>query len=168
MPNTTVYTNNQYYQEIAAAIRAKNGQTTSYKPSEMAPAIMALVVGTISLQAKNATPSTATQTITADQAYDGLSSVTVAAIQIDSNNTFTTNGTKTPATGKYFSSVIIDVPTGAAITNTNLTVTPAASTITYTIPSGYTGFENVTVNAVPVDTNNTFTTNGTKTPAAGK
>lgn len=80
MPNTTVYTNNQHYQDIAAAIRAKNGSTTSYKPSEMAPAIRALVVGTVSLQAKSATPTTATQTIVADTGYDALSAVTIAPI----------------------------------------------------------------------------------------
>lgn len=35
-------TDSQYYTEIAAAIRTRNGQTTKYKPSEMAVAVRAL------------------------------------------------------------------------------------------------------------------------------
>lgn len=37
-----IITNNQYYTDIANAIRGKNGEETLYKPSEMANAILAL------------------------------------------------------------------------------------------------------------------------------
>lgn len=40
-----VTTDNQYYSAIADAIRAKNGEATLYKPSEMAAAITALPTG---------------------------------------------------------------------------------------------------------------------------
>lgn len=40
-----VTTDNQYYSAIATAIRAKNGEATLYKPSEMAAAISALPTG---------------------------------------------------------------------------------------------------------------------------
>lgn len=41
----TVTTNNQYYTDIANAIRGKNGTETQYKPSEMAAAIQAISGG---------------------------------------------------------------------------------------------------------------------------
>ena len=41
----TVTTNNQYYTDIANAIREKNGTETQYKPSEMAAAIQAISGG---------------------------------------------------------------------------------------------------------------------------
>src|SRR5699024_1315442 len=40
-----VTTDNQHYSAIANAIRAKNGEATLYKPSEMAAAISALPTG---------------------------------------------------------------------------------------------------------------------------
>lgn len=38
-------TDSQHYTNIAAAIRSQNGEETTYKPSEMAAAILALVAG---------------------------------------------------------------------------------------------------------------------------
>ncbi len=40
-----VITDSQHYTDIAAAIRAKNGEETTYKPSEMAAAIEAIEGG---------------------------------------------------------------------------------------------------------------------------
>jgi len=45
MPETTVYTNNKYYQDIADAIREKNGTENTYTPAQMAPAIRRLAGG---------------------------------------------------------------------------------------------------------------------------
>ena len=44
MPNTNtiVYTNNKHYQDIADAIRKKNGTENTYTPGQMAEAILAL------------------------------------------------------------------------------------------------------------------------------
>ena len=40
-----IITDNQHYIDIAAAIRTKNETETLYKPSEMAPAILAIQGG---------------------------------------------------------------------------------------------------------------------------
>ena len=40
--NTIVYTNNKHYQDIANAIREKNGTDNTYTPGQMAEAILAL------------------------------------------------------------------------------------------------------------------------------
>ena len=111
MPNTTVFTNNQYYQDIAAAIRRKNGLSTSYKPSEMAGAINSLVVSgeTINLQDVTVTPTTSAQTITPSTGYHGLRTVTVNPIQIQTLSTITENGTYTASTGYYFSTFSVSI-----------------------------------------------------------
>lgn len=212
MPNTTVYTDNQHYQDIAAAIRRKNGLTTSYKPREMAAAIDALVVsgGTINLQNRTVTPSTSAQVITASSGYHGLGTVTVQAIPTDfvgsaipRNPTLTVSGpTVTAPAGYYTASVskTVGAATAGTIsvgvnssglvtatatagegyftggtktatlqlsTQSGTTITPSATAQT-AIASGKYTTGTVTVASVPTDTNNTFTTNGTKTPASGK
>ena len=147
MPNTTVFTNNQYYQDIAAAIRAKNGLTTSYKPSEMATAIMQLAGGTISLQNRTVNPSTSVQTLTASSGYAGLGTVTINAIQTETK-TVTQNGDVTPTSGKYLTKVTVNVPIGATINNQNVTIIPTESEQTITASSGYTGLGTVTIEAI--------------------
>ena len=70
-----VLTNSQHYTDIADAIRSKNGSGNTYKPSEMAEAILALEGGG-ELEEGYVTPTG--QEFTEYPIGDGFSSVTVA------------------------------------------------------------------------------------------
>lgn len=101
------------------------------------------------LQAKSATPSETAQTIKPDTGYDGLSQVSISAIQTETK-TVTTNGTVTPTAGKYLKSVVVNVPTGdgSAPTLQSKTVTPTETAQTITPDTGYDGLSSVKVNAI--------------------
>ncbi|MBR4983989.1 MAG: hypothetical protein IKY94_15770 [Lachnospiraceae bacterium] len=100
------------------------------------------------LQSKSATPSETAQTIKPDTGYDGLSQVSISAIQTETK-TVTTNGTVTPTAGKYLKSVVVNVPTGGSTpTLQTKTVTPTETTQTITPDTGYDGLSSVKVNAI--------------------
>ena len=76
----------------------------------LVPKVLDIQVGEeIKLQTKTVTPTTSQQTIKPSSGYDGLSQVTVNAIQTETT-TITANGTYTPTSGKYFSSVTVNIP----------------------------------------------------------
>ena len=102
----------------------------------------------INNQDKTITPTTSQQSITADNGYTGLGTVTINAIQIETKS-ITENGTYTPPAGKWFSSVKVNVPIGSTINNQNKSVTPTKSQQSVSADSGYTGLGTVTVNAIP-------------------
>ncbi len=148
-----VYTNEQNYEDIADAIRAKNGLETLYKPSEMAGAIRALAVTgeSLTFQNKIVTPNTSVQEIIADSGYTGLEKVTVNPIPGNyliptGSITITENGTTNVA---QYASAVVNVPTGSTINNQNKTITPTKSQQSVSADSGYTGLGTVTINAIP-------------------
>lgn len=83
--------------------------------------------GETNIQAsKTATPSAEEQIIKPDAGYDALAQVVVESVAIDENNTFTTNGTKTAADGKYYKTININVPTSGGASAKTWTYTPSA------------------------------------------
>lgn len=101
------------------------------------------------LQAKTATPTSATQNIVADTGYDGLSKVTINPVPSETKS-ITENGTFTPSSGKWFSSVSVNVPTGsAAPTLQEKTVTPTKAAQEVVADEGYDGLSKVSISAIP-------------------
>ena len=98
------------------------------------------------LQSKSVSPSESKQTVTPDAGYDGLSSVSVSAIQTETK-TVTTNGTVTPSSGKYLKQVTVNVPTGGIDTSD---ATATASDISEN-KTAYVNGEKVTGSLPPVN-----------------
>ena len=128
---------------IAEAIRSKNGAATTYRPGDMAAAIQALdtsgihPTGTKNITANgthdvvqfasanvNVQPILQTKTATVngdvepDSGYDGLSKVTVNVQPNLQSKTVTENGTVTPDSGyDGLSSVVVNVQGGGGASN---------------------------------------------------
>lgn len=92
--------------------------------------------------AKTVTPTTTEQTAVDSGVYT-TGAVKVGAIQTETKN-ITSNGEHTPTSGKYFSSVTVDVQPNLQ----TKTVTPSESAQTVSADSSYQGLSSVTVNAI--------------------
>ena len=149
----------QEYQQIIAADNTYDGLG-----SVTISAISSTYVGSgvTRVNATTIAPTSAEQTAVAANRYtNGI--IKVSAVPTETKS-ITTNGTYTPSTGKWFSSVIVNVPTGSTINNQNKTVTPTESSQDITADSGYTGLGTVTVSAIPSNyIGSGITTQGAKT-----
>ena len=95
--------------------------------------------------AKTITPSDASQTAVDSGVYT-TGVVTVNAVPTETKSV-TSNGTYNPTSGKYFSSVTVNVPAEEFNTQAK-TVTPTESTQTVSPDNGYDGLSTVTVNPI--------------------
>lgn len=110
-----------------------------------------VTVNPYTLDSSTVDPSTSQIVVTSS--VDGLSSVTVNAINaVGGSETITQNGSYTfdgPSFGAdYIDSLQIDVSVDASVNNQNKTVNPSTNSQSITADSGYTGLGTVTFNAV--------------------
>ena len=110
------------------------------------------------------TPSSASQIAVNSGVYT-TGKITVSAVPTETKK-ITANGTYSPSTGKYFSSVEVAIA-GDTPTYQSKTISPSTSVQTVTADSGYDALSDVTVNAIQTETKS-VTSNGTYKPTNGK
>ena len=117
-------------------------------------------------EATTVTPSNSRQTVVSSGVYT-TGDIVVSAVPTETK-TITANGTYTPSSGKYFSSIEVDIA-GDAPTYQSKTVTPTTSAQIITADDGYDALSDVTVNAIKTETKSiTPTTSVQKvTPTSG-
>ena len=131
------------YQQIINADNGYDGLS-----SVTVSAISDTYVGSKVTKASGTTiiPSSAEQTAITANTY-ALNAIKVAAVPTEAKSV-TANGTFKPSSGKYFSQVTVNVPTGSTINNQDKTVTPSETAQDITADTGYTGLGVVTVGAI--------------------
>ena len=92
------------------------------------------------------TPSSASQTAVNSGVYT-TGKITVSAVPTETK-TITANGTYNPTSGKYFSSVTVNVAGGESFNTQTKSVSPTESEQTITPDTGYDGLSSVTVGAI--------------------
>lgn len=105
-------------------------QNGTYDVTNFAKATVAVSGEAPSLQEKSVTPGTSAQTVTPDSGYDGLSQVTVGAVQVQEKTVTpsTSAQTVTPDAGKYLSKVTVGAVAGEPVLSA-LGVSPTAVTV---------------------------------------
>ena len=101
-----------------------------YDVKNFAKATVAVSGEAPTLQSKTVTPGTSAQTVTPDSGYDGLSQVTVGAVQVQEKTVTpgTSAQTVTPDAGKYLSKVTVGAVAGEPVLSA-LGVSPTAVTV---------------------------------------
>lgn len=143
----TTLTLTEAFSDIADAIRAKTGASTTYTPAQMPAAISAIPSGSGTYQSKEVSPTESSQLVTADSGYDALSSVTVNAISSTyvgsgiarkSSTDLSANGATVTAPAGYYSSAATktisngSVTAPSSISGSSATVSTGTNTITLT------------------------------------
>ena len=131
---------------IADAIRSKLNTTATYTPGEMSSAIN-LITTPITLQNKSITPTKLTQSVTADNGYNGLGTVTINPIPnnyIEPTGTININSNGTVDVTQY-ASANVSVSGQTINLQGNKTVSSSETDQTISPDSGYNGFSSITI-----------------------
>lgn len=149
--------NGKYFSSVEVAVA---GDIPTYQSKTVTPststhtitaddgydALSDVTVEAIKTETKSVTPTTSTQTVVPTSG-SYLTQVDVGAISTETKNV-TSNGTYTPSSGKFFSSVTVAVPSDAVALQEK-TVTATENEQIISPDSGYGGFSTVTVNPIP-------------------
>ena len=152
-------TNGKYFSSVEVAIAGNTpvyqdktvDPTTSMQtvlPDDGYDALSQVKVNAISIEQKSATPKATTQDIMPSSG-SYLTKVTVGAVPAETKS-ITENGTYVPTSGKWFSSVSVNVSTGsAAPVLQEKSITPTKSAQEVIADEGYDGLLKVNVSAIP-------------------
>lgn len=162
--------NGKYFSSVKVAVAGDipTYQSKTVTPSTSVQTIIAddgydalsdVTVSAIKTETKSVIPTTSTQIITPTSG-SYLTKVDVGAISTETKNVIA-NGTYTPSSGKFFSSVTVAVPSDAVALQEK-TITPTESTQVVDPDNGYGGFSSVTVNGIP----STYVGSGVMTKSA--
>lgn len=139
-----------YLTNIANAIRTKLEINTTYTPSQMSNAILSIPVGGAAapiLQSKTISPSSSSQTITPDNGFDGLSSVTINPVSSTTLNV-SANGTYNATNGNFYSQVVVAIE-DSKVNLQSKTAMPSNVPVSITPDTGYHGLSSVTIDPIP-------------------
>ena len=153
--------NGKYFSSVEVAIVGDTpvyqdktvNPTTSIQtvlPDEGYDALSQVRVNAISVEQKSATPkATAQDIMPSSGSY--LTKVTIDAVPTETKSV-TENGTYVPTSGKWFSSVSVNVPTGGGTpTLQEKSVSPTESAQEVVADAGYDGLSKVSVRAISAD-----------------
>ena len=153
--------NGKYFSSVEVAIvgdtpvyqdKTVNPTTSIQKvlPDEGYDALSQVRVNAISVEQKSATPkATAQDIMPSSGSY--LTKVTIDAVPTETKSV-TENGTYVPTSGKWFSSVSVNVPTGGGTpTLQEKSVSPTESAQEVVADAGYDGLSKVSIGAISAD-----------------